>query len=770
MLIHRQAFVHSALFAFTALLAGCGQPVREDRSINWSGDGASVGFQHGQEGIFLTDKDSGKLTRIFQPGPDVIATSTPLWSPIGKRVIFTTARSVNGRSKMNFPFLNGDPDPAGNVYFQHDIIYTCWLYEPADGDVPAQSVALFEGTADHPGYVAANLGVRWHPRLDRIDYVDQVKAHQHGLFEYDLASKQSQQILSHTGEAMVFDWTPDGSQLACLIGSKQARDTDGIWIGRADQADWWHVPHSNELPTGEFGSLLENLRSTRPAWTADGKRFAFASHLSGRHFLQRGTLGTREMEVWAEGDQPFLDLHWDKDGLRLGVVRGGEDGSLHLVRQGQPLPPAVNGSPVRRFLGWSPHNKQLAYIVPDELPFASADPWALLLIADASARDKVTVAAGDGTEPGRSVFSGMRVTFPQWSPREDKLSLWVTFTPACRSVISHLLRWGLRRGDPAAILDLKSGQIDWMPVNTQEIIQVGHYYLLKGDYAKAWRWYEEAERELPRPEPVAVPAADILDSLQGPRDFSLFQYHCLTKLGRTEEARAKLDRFRQRFLPAIIEPADGQGMDRQLHDLFAPGTFIASLLQDMYAAEVYLSLDAAADGEAYFRREPDQADTESARLSRAITLGQILLLEKKYREYADLTSETIAPLFIKQIKAMPAGGGSLNANALTQLVAGFALAPLGALEFLSLLPDQQRQDLLPRWEKLSASANDGCRPLFDLVLHGLYRTLGREKERQDTAARLKSHAHEIMLLPTDGDLDKEIVTLHTEMRDLMKAR
>ena len=46
-------------------LAGRGQLVREDRSINWSGEGKSGGFQHGQEGIFVADKDS-KLSKIFQ--------------------------------------------------------------------------------------------------------------------------------------------------------------------------------------------------------------------------------------------------------------------------------------------------------------------------------------------------------------------------------------------------------------------------------------------------------------------------------------------------------------------------------------------------------------------------------------------------------------------------------------------------------------------------------------------------------------------------------
>ena len=38
---------------------GCGQPVREDRSINWSQEGKAVGFQHGQEGV----EDQQRLIR-----------------------------------------------------------------------------------------------------------------------------------------------------------------------------------------------------------------------------------------------------------------------------------------------------------------------------------------------------------------------------------------------------------------------------------------------------------------------------------------------------------------------------------------------------------------------------------------------------------------------------------------------------------------------------------------------------------------------------------
>src|SRR5262249_8835073 len=148
-------------------------------------------------------KDGGKLTRIFQPDPGVIATSTPLWGPAGKRVLFTTARRPSGQPAVNLPSVSGE-DPAGNVHLQQDIVYTCWLYEQADAGKPAEPVPLFEATADHPGYVAANLAVRWHRRLERVYYVKQVASHQHGLFELDLGSKQSRQVFPHTSEALVF--------------------------------------------------------------------------------------------------------------------------------------------------------------------------------------------------------------------------------------------------------------------------------------------------------------------------------------------------------------------------------------------------------------------------------------------------------------------------------------------------------------------------------------------------------------------------------------
>src|SRR5207249_2792702 len=123
------------------------------------------------EGVFVADKDGRTLHKIFQPPPDTIATSTPLWSPAGKRMLFTTARSPSGQPPVSLPFGGGAQDPAGNLHLQQEILYTCWLYEPNDDGDPAEPVAVFEAPADHPGYVAANLAVRWHPRGEQIYYL-----------------------------------------------------------------------------------------------------------------------------------------------------------------------------------------------------------------------------------------------------------------------------------------------------------------------------------------------------------------------------------------------------------------------------------------------------------------------------------------------------------------------------------------------------------------------------------------------------------------------
>jgi Tol biopolymer transport system component len=564
------------------VLAGC-QPVREDRTVEWSRDGQDVGFQHGKEGVFVAGREGG-LENVYRPGPDVLATSTPLWSPLDRRLIFTTARDPSGNADPLMP-PPAEPNSEGDVQFQRPVVYTCWLRDESEAD--GEPRPLFEASCDHVGYVSANLAVRWHPRATSIFYVDQA-AGGLGLFEFDLATQTKRSIDTRTADAIVFDWTPDGEYLVCGLGHHAPRgDIDGLWIGRADAADWWHVEQSQWLPQARLGSLLEQLRAARPAWSKDGRSFAFAAAApsaqpTGPQAVQvwQGDLAKRKVERLAESDVPLGDLVWSPDAEHLGLVRYTDVPALHLLSRDGALSPPIGNRPVRRFAGWDAAGQSLAYVAADDVPMSDVDSWALLLIADPAARDQVIVAAADGGE-GREVFSGMRVTFPRWSPIEAKLSVWFTFSPSHRSWLSRWIGLGLRPGDPAAVLDVSTGSIDWLAVNPHEQAQVGHYHLLKHRYDEAWRWYEHAGGPRPQAEDpdTADPknSAEYVRALRSSANAALFEYVCLRNLDRDDEAVEALRRFRSAYPPKLPNLGlggwivDGRPLEERIQELLAPG-------------------------------------------------------------------------------------------------------------------------------------------------------------------------------------------------------
>jgi tetratricopeptide (TPR) repeat protein len=728
-------------------LIGCGQPVREDRSVTFSKDGNQVGFQHNEDGVFLASKDGGAPVKIFQPDANILATSTPLWSPDGQKVIFTSARSQDGTPPVRnvWPF-GATNDPAGRIQHKQPIVYTCWLCDRSKPDQEAKPVALFEAKCDHAGYVAANLAVRWHPTDERIVFVQQELGWLHTLYEFDVSTHASRRVFPLAAEALLFDWAPDRRNLCCVVATGENNAENGIWIGPPGAKDWWHVPNSDALARGEQSSKLEQLRATRPAWTADGARFAFASHFvekgpnePARHALHLGTLATRQVDALADGPKPFRDLFWAPDGERLGVVQGDETGSLHIARRGQPLSQAINRRPVRRFAGWSAAGRNIAYIVPDQLADPAGESWAFLLPPDPLARDAVLLADGDRKEPAKEIFSGMRVTFPTWSPTEDKLSLWFTFCPTHRSWVSRFFGWGLRPGDPAAVFDVQSGKISWLAVNAYEKAQIGHYHLLKRDYAEALRWYEQATKE--QPPRSADATSRLMEDLTDPRDFRVFHSYCLSKLNREKEAQAKLAEFEKDFLQLGPPKPAGDDIGQPLRELFDAKSIVSAMLRDLYVAEVFLSLDAAGDGAKFFQDRLAGGD-EIARLSRALALSQFLLVERKHADYAELATGTIAPLCLKILKSQPGIGGAFNLDARSALAyhAGLALLPLYTPEFLSKLPEDKLQALVPRWQALQAQATDDTTRLgFDLFLLAAATRLGKENERRTVDERVHSN-------------------------------
>jgi hypothetical protein len=731
-----------ALWLSFLLMIGC-QPVREDRSINFQRDGDQVGFQHGKDGVFIADVNGGAAKKIFQPADDVIATSPPLWSPTDKRLIFTTAKKADPAGKAIQ--LGGQDNPAGKLFLPSPIIYTCWLREEEkDGQAP-EPVELFQAACDHPGYVAGNRAARWHPNGKHLLFIQQTSEHQHAVFEYDLQTKQARQVFKETAETILFDWAPDNTHLVCVLAGR------GIWIGNPAIDDWWQVPESGVVQQVNV-FVPGNLNASRPVWSREGKQFAFvSSRMQGPmnqivHQLYLGTLETRQVEKLTEDAALIRDVRWSPNGERFGYVAGAEEGPLTFLRLADKSSSTFTKS-VRGFIGWDEKNTSLAYVAADPIPHSEGAAWAFLLSPNPRARDAVWLAPADGSAPGKQVFSGMQVTFPQWSPKDARLSLWATFNPSYNTVsemiellttfaqidaangrATPLIINGLhvRPGDPALLLNPETGALDWKAINPHEQFQLGHYYLLKRDYATAWQWYEKANR--------AAKPEDVRESL-------FFQHYCLTKLHRANEAKENLAQFEREFWPKLPEAPkvpnqNGLNADVFLRALADPKSPQRALLQELYVAEVFLSLDAAEDGETYFRDGLKNATTHAARLNKALPLSQFLLLRKKQREYLELAGSTLLPLLLSR-EAFPA---EKNDNSLHQLSFDLwqkALLPLCDPEFAkSSSLEQTRMSLARLHELREGAGSDMQRAWLDILIRAAHQRLGQIEAADAVTKRL----------------------------------
>ena len=129
-----------------------------------------------------------------------------------------------------------------------------------------------------------------------------------------------------------------------------------------------------------------------------------------------------------------------------------------------------------------------------------------------------------------------------------------------------------------------------------------------------------------------------------------------------------------------------------------------------------------------------------ARLSAAVVLSQILLLEGKYDEYAELSTETLAPLLLKLRRSLAAKStsGDLDLSRhVPDAVAGLALLPLTSKTFLSGLSSGAQKLVAVRWEALRGGANDDVERLaIDVVLEAANRQLGQEVERGQAVERI----------------------------------
>ena len=755
----------SCLLCSAVLLAGCSSSVREDRTITFAPDGKQVAFQHGRQGIFIAETEEAEPTKIFQPDADVIAMSAPLWSPTDKRLIFVTAKAADKKAGGRGT-LPAEQDPAGDLHSKRPTLYTCWLRDEPKRGQPI-NLPVFTTRCDHPGYVAANLAVRWHPDGQHILYIAQDSNGRHGLFSYDLNAASSRQVCPQTGDTLIFDWAPDNTHVVCVIGDpSESGQNGGIWIGEPGDKRWWHVIDSSQLGL----AALEDLRDARPVWTRGGERFAFVTktlkddkgHVT--HTLHTARVGRPTVQTVMESKKPMRDLHWRPDGERLGFLCGQDTEVVYFADAEEHLARPPDRTEYCSFLGWDVSGEQLAFVARQPMPHDPKKSWAFLLLPDVRARNLLLVAPDADPAQTRTVLSGMQVTFAHWSPTEAKLSLWATFRPLYRSWLSQLLDLGsneqdplrgltLRPGDPALVVDPATGERSWKAINAREKTQIGHFHLMRREYNEAWRWYEQAA--------PGAPAVDdrsphqFVERFAHGRDSLFFQAYCLDKLGQGEKAREQRRLFEESFLPDLPAPPKAREGSQ-------PAAFGAADLQptreqllhwrDLYIAEAYLSLDAIEDGERFFREHLGEAKSDAARLSKALVLTQFLLLRNQNEEYAELATDTVLPLLLRTWKprTQPLTGQN-SANLILGYSDGLSLVPLFASEFLAELSDEQVRDLLPRWEKLRPSADDDVKRLgIDLFLEAAARRVDRKELQREAARRIATNPARKEILGDEG--------------------
>ena len=173
-----------------------------------------------------------------------------------------------------------------------------------------------------------------------------------------------------------------------------------------------------------------------------------------------------------------------------------------------------------------------------------------------------------------------------------------------------------------------------------------------------------------------------------------------------------------------------------------------------------LSIDAGEDAEHDFQAvvSAGPAEPEAARLSAAIVLSQILLLEGKYDQYADLATVTVAPLLLKLRRPLRPAQASSSAQDLNRLlpdiVGALALLPLTSQTFLSELTRDRLVSAAKRREALRDEAKDDhAHFAVDLVLEACYRQLGQEPKRREAEVRIK-HSPALAAAPSDARIER----------------
>jgi hypothetical protein len=477
----------------------------EDRGIPFSPDDRAVAYQH-RGSIYIARTQGDAHHQIYAAEGAGAVVGSPRWAPDQRAVAF----AVSG----------GEPDETGRVP------YTVWFWpapqaiwesvrEGSQSDTatlptrwsPADPRKIVEAHSLASVQVRAGAVIEWHPDGESILFLDTDDAQRQSVRSVEVGTGATSEASPIRAANLAFGVSPDGHHLLCAAEDPEL-DRSGLWLGPMGSGpDAWQrieprpgprsVPSLSleAKPGEENGRLLLDLRPRLGAWSARSTQLAYIRLAAGSdgepeedsveptHWLVISPVPARgEPHLIALSGAVPHDLHWSKDGVRVGFLANRE-----LVVVDGASGEAIRLGGVQRvedFIGWSATGDRMAYLTPaDQFPAAYAMlPSGTILIWQPAQRHNLVVAREDGTTP-ESRFSGMQINAARWAHAKPKLSFWATYLPTVTD---------LAPGDPAAVLDVEDGTLSWYPTDVFEYAQVGHYYLLNGRCREAADFYGDA--------------------------------------------------------------------------------------------------------------------------------------------------------------------------------------------------------------------------------------------------------------------------------------
>jgi tetratricopeptide (TPR) repeat protein len=293
-----------------------------------------------------------------------------------------------------------------------------------------------------------------------------------------------------------------------------------------------------------------------------------------------------------------------------------------------------------------------------------------------------------------------------------------------------------------------------MAVNAHEQVQVGHYYLMRREYENAWKWYELAATDREKPQAIKLSEIEqFMRQIRIHRDSNFFEYYCLAKLGRYEQAEMRLKQFRTAMsveidMQQLSELGDQwQGREEEARqELVKLVAFAEPLIQSAYITEVYLSLDAIQDGIAFFERELESATDNPGRLAALLCLSQLLLISNEHEAYSELATSQLAPLLIEMLESTSLTLSIDFTNLIEQrssiqefiilTAGGIALKPMASQEFLAGLSYEELHSHVADWRELDRQTqNDAGHWIVDSALAALLQQLDDDEFHRIEARR-----------------------------------